>query len=214
MGTLAACVAGAGWAGAQQAAPFTARTRTVRYLISSDGHKTVTSIEVGTVARSSSGFVLHRAHAVVKGKAMPDEGVLIGPDGAATRILWGSKQAIQVQDGRPGQIAPSGQARGKTVQMNGVDCIIVPAAARSCVGGNCTPAPATLKSDACFSPEFGVLVHADVLAPKPAGTPSGGSTQEMVQDTYDFKPGEPDPQTMKVPDGFRVSRGIIALPGH
>lgn len=200
---------------AQHPAPFTAQIRSVRYMIGSDGQKTVTSITLGTVSRSSAGFTLARHHEIVKGKVMPDDAILTGPDGAVTHIVFGTRQAILLQDGRPGYVSPPSQAHGERRMMNGVSCIVVPfAPTRVCLNGKCTSGPESLKNFGCVSPEYGLMVHSDVLGKPGVVMPQrGNEIIETVEDTYNFKIGEPNPASVKIPDGFTRTRRIFVRPG-
>jgi hypothetical protein len=193
-------------ASAQQPASFVARTREVRYRIAPGGVRTVLSIDLGTVSRSSAGIVLWRHHQVVRGNALPDEAILTTPDGAVTRILWRTRQAVRLQDGRPGYQPPYSRASGRRVSMNGVECVIVPMHAQACAGGRCVPEPAALNNFGCVSPKYGITVHSEVQRK--------GETLETIHDTYDIVVREPDPATMRIPAGFARLRQILPLPPH
>lgn len=191
----------------QSFAPFTAKTRTVYYNIAFDGTKTVTRVLVGTYSRSSEGKTLAMRHTIDNGTPGPDWAFLTDASGAVTRIDWGRKEGVLVQEGvGPGYARPFAQAEGERRTINGVSCVMVPMVARVCQNGSCQPEPPDPRNFDCASPEYGVVVHKDLIQH------IGIRTIETVEDTYNFIRQEPDAAAMQVPAGFARRRSIVTRP--
>lgn len=200
-----ACLLFAGLAGAQSAAPFTAQTRRVYYDIADSGAKSVRAIFVGTFNRASDGTTALQQHPLVGGDPGEVTVVLTKPDGEETRISFKRKEAILLRQGGTNYQPPFANIRGAHREINGVDCIVIPAKARVCDQAGCAPQPDP-RDFACVSPTYGTVVHSDVLETV------SGRRREIVYDVSQFASREPDPAIMRVPAGFRIRTELIPSP--
>lgn len=192
---------------AQSVSPFTAKTRTVTYQIAPNGAKTVIGIRVGTFSRDSKGETLAKYHTLNNGTAGADQGVLTDPDGKVSRLDWARQEAVVVQDSRGSSyVRPFSDVKGEAHTINGVSCVVIPVQTRICNGRDCTPQPADPGDFDCVSPQYGVVVHLDLIQH------IGTRTTEMVKDSYDFAPQDPDPASMKIPAGFARRRNLVTSP--